>query len=147
MKTIAIMLAIAGLTLAACSSGATKTVAGPTTTATITQSETETATVTATPTVIKTIATKVLTHVVTYTPPVKVAFGDGTFRVGSEIRPGTYHTDGQGDGEGCYWEKDGKGIDNILANDNITGPTTIDIESSVYAFNSSGGCDWSRVRS
>lgn len=30
-------------------------------------------------------------------------------------------------------------------NDNISGPTTIDIRSSDYAFTSSGGCEWSKV--
>ena len=73
----------------------------------------------------------------------KVAFSDGTFRVGSEIAPGTYHTNPAG--SACYWERDGRGTDNIIANDNITGPTTIDIASSDYAFTSSGGCDWVRV--
>jgi hypothetical protein len=140
MRIIVAVLA-AVLLLAGCSPG-TKTVAGPTVTATATVAgPTTTATVTTTPT--KVIATRILTHVVTYTPPVKVAFGDGTFRVGSEIAPGTYHTNPAG--SACYWERDGRGTDNIIANDNITGPTTIDIASSDYAFTSSGGCDWVRV--
>ncbi len=119
-----------------------KTIAGPTVTNTATA--TATSTVTTTPTVVKTIATKVLTHTVTFTPPVKVAFSDGTFRVGSEIKAVTYHTDPAGD---CYYERDnkGSGIDAIIDNDNITGPTTIDIAPSDYAFKASGGCDWVRI--
>ncbi len=117
----------------------TKTVAGPTTTATVST------TVTATPTVIKTIATRTQTVRVTYTPPVKVAFTDGTFRVGGEIAPGTYHTD-DADGSSCYYEREaqGTGIDSIIANDNFDGPTTIDVASSDYALKTSGGCDWVR---
>ncbi|MEO8888657.1 MAG: hypothetical protein ABI301_06070 [Jatrophihabitantaceae bacterium] len=74
-----------------------------------------------------------------------MAFTDGTFRVGTEIKPGTYHTDGQGGG--CYYERDrkGDGVDAIIANDNLSGPTTIDIQPSDYAFKSSGGCAWTRV--
>ncbi|MDT4982536.1 MAG: hypothetical protein QOF95_26 [Pseudonocardiales bacterium] len=36
-------------------------------------------------------------------------------------------------------------LDAIIVNDNITGPTTIDIAPSDFAFKSSGGCDWVRV--
>jgi hypothetical protein len=126
---------------AAAGKSSTKTVAGPTQTATATVQST----VTATPTVIKTIATKSFTATITYTPPVVTAFTDGEFRVGSEIKPGTYHTDATG--KQCYWERDnnGTGIGAVIANDNITGPTTIDILSSDYSFKSSGGCDWTKI--
>lgn len=115
-------------------------------TATATSTLTEESTVTEKPTVVKTIATRTRTHTVTYTPPVKIAFSDGTFRVGSEIKPGTYHTDPPADG--CYYEEDSSttpgDIDSIITNDNITGPTTIDIGSDVKVFTSQGGCDWVR---
>ena len=122
------------------------TVAGPTTTATVAgPAKTTTATVQVTTTPTKVVATHTRTVTVTFTPPVKVALSDGTFRVGSEIKAGTYHTDPNG--ADCYWERDGQGdgIDAIIANDNITGPTTIDIHSSDFAFKTSGGCDWVRI--
>lgn len=47
-----------------------------------------------------------------------VEFGDGTYRVGKDIRAGTYRAPG---GEGCYWERlrnfKGDGPDSVLAND------------------------------
>jgi len=139
---------LVGLVIGTASGSATKkekkvTVAGPTTFATVTDTATETPpVVTTTPTVVRTIATKTRVQTVTYTPPVKIAFSDGTYRVGSDIKTGTYHTEG-GD---CYYEEDGKGtgLDSIITNDNITGPTTIDIGSNVYSFKTSGGCDWVR---
>ncbi|HZC53025.1 MAG TPA: hypothetical protein VE441_11060 [Mycobacterium sp.] len=142
--------AVVGLIIGAAAGGGskekTKTVAGPTKTATVagpTTTVTATARVTTTPT--KVVATHTRVVRITYTPPVKVAFSDGTYRVGSEIKPGTYHTNPGGND--CYWERDakGSGLDAIIENDNITGPTTIDINASDYAFKSSGGCDWVRV--
>ena len=117
--------------------GPTVTVAGPT--------NTQYATVTTTPTKSAT-HTQVVTK--TYTPPVKVALFDGTVLVGMEIAPGMYHTDGQGDGGGCYWERQANGnggLDSIIANDNIDGPTSMTVQPSDYAFKSSGGCQWSKI--
>lgn len=138
-----VALLIVGVAIGSSASPREKTVAGPTMHVTTTATATATATATVTTTPTQVIATHTVVQTVTYTPPVKVAFSDGTFRVGSEIQPGTYHTEG-GD---CYYERrrQGDGIDAIIANDNITGPTTIDIRSSDYAFKSSGGCAWSRV--
>lgn len=142
--------AVVGLVIGSASASGAKqkpktvTVAGPTVTATV-AGPTTTATVNVTTTPTKVIATHTRTVTVIYKPPVKVAFSDGTFRVGSEIRPGTYHTN-PGSNE-CYWERDNKGnsLDAIIANDNITGPTTIDIDASDYAFKSNGGCNWVRI--
>jgi hypothetical protein len=71
--------------------------------------------------------------------------GDGTFLVGSEIKPGTYHTDSPSSGN-CYWEREAGSntgdIENIIANDNTSGPTTITISSSDYAFKDSGCETW-----
>ena len=144
---VALVAAVVGIGIGAASAGSkakTKTVAGPTTHATTTETATATSVITTTPTVVKTIATKTHTVTVTYHPPIKVAFTDGTFLVGSEIKAGTYHT--EDDGDGCYYERDhkGDGIDAIIANDNLSGPTTITIASSDYSFTSSGGCSWVR---
>ena len=139
---------------------ASETVATATTTATATATTTATATLTASgsagPTVTatvpgptttiqnKTIPTKTVQVRVTFRPPPVHQFSDGTYRVGSEIPAGTYHTSGEGP---CYWEKDRKGsglLTKIIENDSIDGPTTIDIERSVYAFKTSGGCTWAK---
>ena len=118
----------------------TVTVAGPTQYATETATATVTETLTATPTVIKTIATQTHVVTVTFTPAAVTAFGDGTFIVGREVRPGLYHTDPQG--SQCYWEADDSG-GNILDNNNIDGPTTITVRSSWYSLTTNGGCNWS----
>jgi hypothetical protein len=117
----------------------TKTVAGPTVVSTTTAPAP--APVTATATVTKTA-----------TPPPPpgpaTSFGDGTYLVGTDIRAGLYKTEGVGDGTGCYWERDkdlSGGLDSIIANDNISGPTTVQIASSDKAFKSNGGCEWKRV--
>lgn len=55
--------------------------------------------------------------------------GDGTLVVGKDIQPGRYR--GNLDGGPCYWSRlssfEGSGIDGIIANDNIAGPTVIEI--------------------
>jgi hypothetical protein len=71
--------------------------------------------------------------------------GDGTFLVGSEVKPGTYHSDAPTGGN-CYWEREAGSntgdIENIIANDNTSGPTTITISSSDYAFKDDGCATW-----
>lgn len=140
----ALVMLIAGVAIGSGSKAKAKDVAGPTVRITTQLTTTATATVKVTTTPTKVIATHTQVITKTYTPPVKIAFSDGTYRVGSEIRPGTYHTEGGS----CYWERDRNSSDplnKIIDNDNITGPTTIDIQSGDYAFTSSGGCDWTRV--
>jgi hypothetical protein len=76
-------------------------------------------------------------------PPAPV-YGDGTYEVGSEIKPGTYKTSG---GE-CYWERL-KGFsgdfEDILANENISGPSRMTIRSTDKGVTFSGGCEWRRA--
>lgn len=72
---------------------------------------------------------------------------DGTYVVGKDIKAGTWHTTGQGDGIGCYWERDRNldgDLDSIIANNNITGPTTVSVHKKDVAFQTSGGCTWTR---
>lgn len=82
------------------------------------------------------------TQTVTTTPAAKASFGDGTWRVGTDIQPGTYHTAG---GDGCYWERSsstsGSG-DDIIANDNASGPTTVTIAPTDAAFKSQNCGTW-----
>ncbi|OAR26136.1 hypothetical protein A8W25_11800 [Streptomyces sp. ERV7] len=72
--------------------------------------------------------------------------GDGSFQVGSDIRPGTYVSTGNKDG--CYWEraKDASGsTDAILANDNVTGASYVTVLASDKIFKSSDCQDWHLV--
>ncbi|MFD8306165.1 hypothetical protein ACFV29_28055 [Streptomyces sp. NPDC059690] len=78
----------------------------------------------------------------------KAAFaGDGEFRVGKDVKPGTYRTTGNSDGM-CYWEraKDAKGeMDSILANDNVTGASYVTVKATDKIFKSNGCKDWEAV--
>ena|SRR5262252_5077851 len=135
--------------LAGCASKTvSKAVPGPTTTVTVPG-----------PTVSVPGPTKTITapapkpKTVTVTPPAPQAaasVSDGTYLVPSEVKPGLYKTDGVGNPDmgGCYWERDkdlSGGIDSIADNDNITGPTTIQISSSDAAIKFDGGCTWNKV--
>ncbi|WP_333778708.1 hypothetical protein [Streptomyces sp. IBSBF 3136] len=81
-------------------------------------------------------------------PGQKAAFGgDGDFRVGSDISPGTYRTTGNRAGL-CYWEraKDASGeTDSLLANDNVTGTSYVTVKTGDKLFKSSGCHDWEAV--
>ena len=71
---------------------------------------------------------------------------DGTFVVGQDIKPGTYHTNGSGNAgaNDCYYatlnSTDGS-LTSIIANGNFDGPETMDL-SGVYAFQVNGPCTW-----
>lgn len=81
----------------------------------------------------------------TATATAKPAFkGDGTYRVGTDIQPGTYLTSGNKD-DMCYWEraKDAKGdTDSVLANDNVTGSSYVTITKTDRIFKTTGCNDW-----
>lgn len=103
-------------------------------------------TITEKPTVVKVIATRTHTLTVTYTPPPKPAINDGTYKVGVDIKAGQWRTNGHGGEGGCYWERDSNlsgSLDSIIANDNIDGPTIIEVNDGEY-LELSGGCDWRR---
>jgi hypothetical protein len=55
-------------------------------------------------------------------------FGDGTYRVGRDVPPGTYRTRG---GVGCYWARlrnFSGNLNAIIANDNAVGPAVVTIK-------------------
>jgi hypothetical protein len=65
---------------------------------------------------------------------------DGVYVVGQDIPGGTWHTSG---GAQCY-EATLSGLDpinDIISNDNFTGPDTVDLDG-VKAFDITGGCIW-----
>jgi hypothetical protein len=67
---------------------------------------------------------------------------DGVYVVGRDIPSGTYHTSGGGQ---CYYATLGStDTGNILDNNNITGPATVDL-SGAAAFQISGGCTWHKI--
>ncbi|MFJ8547367.1 hypothetical protein ACIRFH_36455 [Streptomyces sp. NPDC093586] len=70
-------------------------------------------------------------------------FGPGVYRVGSEIKPGTYYTT---DVEDCYWERqdaNGEVIDNHFTT--AAKRVQVTISSSDYAFNSERCGEWQPV--
>ncbi|WP_030341486.1 hypothetical protein [Streptomyces sp. NRRL S-1022] len=78
----------------------------------------------------------------------KAAFGgDGDYRVGTDVQPGTYRTAGNTDGL-CYWEraKDASGeLDSMLANDNVSGTSYVTIKPTDKLFKSHGCEGWEAV--
>lgn len=74
--------------------------------------------------------------------------GDGVHRVGDDIQPGIYTTDGP-DPDSlfpmCYYARlsglSGE-FDDIIANNNIEGPGTVEVSESDAALELSGGCEW-----
>lgn len=79
--------------------------------------------------------------------------GDGTFAVGTDIRPGTYRTAGASGPSGLsnfYWERDrdlSGTSDSIIANDNTVGPAIVQILPTDIAFKTSGCQAWTMVAS
>jgi hypothetical protein len=111
---------------------------------TITEIKTETVTVSApAPPAAKTTTAKPA-------PPVALPAtipGEGTFVVGTEVKPGTYRTAGS-DGINCYWARlsglSGS-FGEILANGNVNGPTTVTIRRSDKGFETTGCAEWRKV--
>jgi hypothetical protein len=67
---------------------------------------------------------------------------DGVHRVGSDIRPGTYRSRVP---VNCYWARlagFSGDLDDITANDNVTGYALVTIKSSDKGFETNG-CEWS----
>lgn len=74
------------------------------------------------------------------------AFGEGIFIVNGDIAPGTWRSSG---GESCYWARlsgfSGQ-FDDIIANDNATGPTVVTINESDAGFESSRCGTWTKIQ-
>ena len=72
--------------------------------------------------------------------------GEGTFIVGTDVEPGTYRSTG---GAGCYWEREASfthgGVNSILANDNVDGPTVVAIAATEKGFKSVRCGTWSKA--
>jgi hypothetical protein len=74
-----------------------------------------------------------------------IQFGQGTFIVNTDIKPGTYRSS---TGDGCYWARlsgfSGT-LSNIIANDfRLSGRALVTIRSTDKGFQSSGCGTWTR---
>ncbi|MGH3403954.1 MAG: hypothetical protein ACRDRJ_15855 [Streptosporangiaceae bacterium] len=72
---------------------------------------------------------------------------DGVYVVGRDIKPGTYHTNGDGGltTNACYYATlTSTNTGNISDNNNFDGPETVDVSGAV-AFQISGPCTWIRI--
>jgi hypothetical protein len=88
------------------------------------------------------------TQATTPTPTPKpsfATFGDGTWQVGKDIKPGTYRTR-QGS-PGCYYARlkgFGGAVNDILANDNTDSPAIVTIAASDKGFQSNNCGTWTK---
>jgi hypothetical protein len=137
-QALLIPLAAIALTAAGCASAA-KTVTEPGPTVTVTQAA-PAVTVTKTPRAVRVRVT---------VAPTANAQGeatqissDGVYVVGQDIPGGTWHTPG---GSQCYEATlsglDTGNVNDIINNNNFTGPDTVSL-TGVKAFDISGGCTW-----
>lgn len=72
---------------------------------------------------------------------------DGVYVVGADIKPGVWHTagdGGQGGGQCYYATLNSTNTSDISDNNNFDGPETVDV-SGAHAFQISGPCTWVRV--
>ncbi|WP_040690145.1 hypothetical protein [Nocardiopsis lucentensis] len=74
--------------------------------------------------------------------------GNGVHRVGEDIEPGTYTTEGPDPDDivpMCYWARlsglSGE-FDDIIANGNLEGPGVVVVEEGDAALELSGDCEW-----
>ncbi|WDZ88872.1 hypothetical protein [Nocardiopsis sp. HUAS JQ3] len=81
-------------------------------------------------------------------PETPSGIGNGIHRVGEDIEPGTYTTDGPNpDGilPMCYYARlsglSGE-LDDIIANNNIEGPGSVVVQEGDVALELSGDCEW-----
>lgn len=73
--------------------------------------------------------------------------GDGDYRVGTDIKPGTYRTTGNTP-HACYWERAGDASGEpgaVLANDHVTGTGYVTVKAADKVFRTSGCADWEAV--
>lgn len=69
--------------------------------------------------------------------------GTGEFLVGKEIKPGIYHANASA---GCYWSRLASlSTSNIIDNNNVDGPVTIQISASDTAFEDQGCATWHKI--
>ncbi|MEU7407900.1 hypothetical protein AB0B40_00980 [Streptomyces sp. NPDC042638] len=74
--------------------------------------------------------------------------GDGgTFKVGTDIAPGTYRSTGNAGGS-CSWERTrnaGHGLEPVIAGNHVTGTAVVTISPSDGYFRTTGCGDWKKA--
>lgn len=73
--------------------------------------------------------------------------GDGDFRVGSGIEPGTYRSTGATGGS-CHWERTKvakHGLGSVIADDDTTGTAVVTIRPTDAYFKSTGCGGWKKT--
>jgi hypothetical protein len=81
------------------------------------------------------------------TPASSMDGDGGTFKVGTDIAPGTYRSTGNADGS-CHWERTkdaGHGLDPVIAGNTVTGTAVVTIRSSDGYFRTTGCGDWKKA--
>ena len=74
----------------------------------------------------------------------RMAFGDGIYRVGKDIKAGTYRTRG---GNECYWARlsgFSGSLDEIKANENAVGPAIVTILRTDTGFETDRCGNWTK---
>ncbi|WP_432587997.1 hypothetical protein ABVG11_22650 [Streptomyces sp. HD1123-B1] len=74
--------------------------------------------------------------------------GDGMYRIGADIAPGTYKSTGNGGDDGCYWERSKDalhGVDSIIANENVSGNAIVTIGAKDAYFKTNGCKNWKKT--
>jgi len=93
--------------------------------------------------------TKTVTETVTATPPSGPLseFSDGLFRVGTDVQPGTYKTQGPNgkNAGGCYWSRHAP-TGAVIQNGVVNSPGTITVQAG-ESIDSAGCLPWRRSAS
>jgi hypothetical protein len=77
------------------------------------------------------------------TPAPAPTFGDGLYKVGADIQPGSYRTAG---GTECYYARlRSDDTSSIIANNLTSGPQRMTVRSSDGYVEFSGGCEWTKA--
>lgn len=82
--------------------------------------------------------------------PASTITADGTYLVGTDIKPGQWRAKVDADSVGCYWEREKDttgGMNSILANENVDagGQAIVTIKKSDAAFKTAGCGTWTRI--
>lgn len=86
--------------------------------------------------------TTTTTTTTTAAPSLRTTFGNGTFRVGTDVQTGLYQSSTSGS---CYWERMSGfsgSLDDIIANENVTGRAIVEIKQGDVGFKSSRCGTW-----
>jgi hypothetical protein len=92
-----------------------------------------------------TTTTATITTLATSAPTPRTTIGEGTFRVGVDIEPGTYTA--LGTSRDCYWKRlsNFTGVNDIIANHLAPGPATVTILPTDAGFVTNSCGTWTKT--